>query len=223
MSNDNKNLMKIRKGNLQHRNFKIPPEVPVPEKAEQKPRKFSIIKEILEVDMAITIPGFVVVVFVVWYSMGVWKSTDRYFRDEYKNHLKKEYEKNKYLKEEEINKLISERKGSDQTVEQDKTKSENEITNVQLEDKPVTNNYPYEPIGIGNKYDDKKVEDTRIASEDWEDDNTPRSHDNVCYADKDELCKLFIAQKSTEETSQNDYTDEEYCSMQSGSEEFCLP
>ncbi|XP_039290926.1 uncharacterized protein LOC111062392 isoform X2 [Nilaparvata lugens] len=172
--------------------------------------------------MALTVPGFVVVIFVLWYSMGVWKSTDRYFRDEYKNHLKKEIEKNKYLKEEEINKLISERQESDKPVTQGEL--DKLVENFQFEDKSVTKNSLHESLesnGIADE--DSKGGKSSKTSEDWEDDNFPHSRDSVCYADRDELCKLTIAQQATEDTLHFDYTDEEVCSMQSGSADYCQP
>lgn len=46
---------------------------------------------------ALLLRGFFLVGIISWYSTGVWKFIDDYFRNEFKSYLSKEFKRNKHL------------------------------------------------------------------------------------------------------------------------------
>lgn len=47
--------------------------------------------------LGLLLRGFFLVGIISWYSAGVWKFIDDYFRDEYKTYLTREFKRNKHL------------------------------------------------------------------------------------------------------------------------------
>ncbi|XP_075221590.1 uncharacterized protein LOC142324623 [Lycorma delicatula] len=142
--------------------------------------------------MAFTVPGIVVVIFVLWYSLGIWRSTDRYFREEYRRHLQ-EYPKDRYLQQAEINERSkNEKSDKSNGMKNDKFKQD-EINKMFEDDSQQTLkmfSQKYETIShllkhkemtekteLADKY--KKYQNTKITEDDWEDDNVPPYHTNT--------------------------------------------
>lgn len=168
--------------------------------------------------MAISIPGAVVVIVVIWYSLHVWRSTDKYFRDEYTKYLQKQYKNNKYLKEEEISKLLQ--KGNQITngkssEDSPKEKSLNNILNengFSNEIEKQGKNYILQEANHGFSENDKFEND-----DGWVEDNFPH---NINRNTENNNCK--IETKDGNRYLRKDFTtDEDFCSVSNSKDNFC--